>query len=217
MLLNANNIIENLKKVLNVKSNKELAIELGVKPNTISSWKQRNSVDYKLLIELSCKKKFDINYLFKGETASTQHQEIKPTPYIPIRYIHQYTIGLINDISLMPSINFSKTNIPTRIFQVPTNNMEPLITQNGYVACQEISAQDLYEGALVVIVSRKKGFYLNRISRITGDKVILENERHNTLLKNRYIKFNLRDADEIWNIDSIGYIVNKTNIWSWDI
>ncbi len=57
--------IKRLKSALKISRDIELAELLGIKQNTISGWKNRNSVDMQLII-----KKFpdiDVNYLIKGK------------------------------------------------------------------------------------------------------------------------------------------------------
>lgn len=49
MSQNANKIIDRLKKGLSIKTDSALAKHLGVKPNTISAWKSRNSINYDLI------------------------------------------------------------------------------------------------------------------------------------------------------------------------
>nr|WP_255419919.1 helix-turn-helix domain-containing protein [Mesonia sp. K7] len=216
MLLNANDIVKKMKTALKVTSNKQLAEKLGVKPNTISSWKQRDSVDYKLLMDTAIKYNINLDAIFTDNFYDDKNKNKLATPFISAPYIHQYTIGLISDLSVFPCVYFTKVDTPTRIFQVPSNNMEPLIHQNAFVACQYIAPEKLYENALVVFISRKKGFFINRISRIFEDHVVLENEKYNPMLNDRYLKFHLKDADETWVIDTVGYMINNSKVWEWN-
>lgn len=49
MSQNVKKIIERLKKGLSIKTDSALAKHLGVKPNTISAWKSRDSINYDLI------------------------------------------------------------------------------------------------------------------------------------------------------------------------
>jgi hypothetical protein len=49
MLQNVDLIIERAKQGLGIKTDRALASYFGIKPNTISAWKKRNSVNYELL------------------------------------------------------------------------------------------------------------------------------------------------------------------------
>jgi phage repressor protein C with HTH and peptisase S24 domain len=65
---NAKNILERLKNQLNISSDTELSEFLGVKQNTISTWKSRNSLDYEKIISICDKNKLDTNYIFLGKS-----------------------------------------------------------------------------------------------------------------------------------------------------
>ena len=43
-------ILNEIRKYLNIKTDTEFANFLGIKQNTLSSWKARNSIDYDLII-----------------------------------------------------------------------------------------------------------------------------------------------------------------------
>ena len=58
-------IINELKNYLNIKTDSEFAKFLGLKQNTISSWKSRNSLDYDLIIS-KCDQ-INANWLLTGE------------------------------------------------------------------------------------------------------------------------------------------------------
>lgn len=58
-------IINELKKYLNINTDTKFAEFLGIKQNTISSWKSRNSLDYDLIIS-KCDK-INANWLITGK------------------------------------------------------------------------------------------------------------------------------------------------------
>ena len=43
-------IINKLKEHLNIKFDKELADFLGIKPNTVATWKKRNTIDIDIIM-----------------------------------------------------------------------------------------------------------------------------------------------------------------------
>lgn len=65
MNINAKDIISRLKEHFKVNSDEKLATLLDVSIHTIRAWKQRNSVDYKVIIS-KCYK-CDLNWLLLGE------------------------------------------------------------------------------------------------------------------------------------------------------
>lgn len=64
-IMNKALIINELKNYLNIKTDSEFAKFLGLKQNTISSWKSRNSLDYDLIIS-KCDQ-INANWLLTGE------------------------------------------------------------------------------------------------------------------------------------------------------
>jgi len=65
---NATFLLNRLKSVKDFKTDLELATFLGVKQNTLSSWKSRGSVDYDLIIS-KCDT-LDLNWLIRGDSDS---------------------------------------------------------------------------------------------------------------------------------------------------
>jgi transcriptional regulator with XRE-family HTH domain len=60
----ANKIIYQLKIILNLSTDLELANFLNISPTTLSTWKSRNSIDYKMIINLCDEHNIDLNKLF---------------------------------------------------------------------------------------------------------------------------------------------------------
>lgn len=63
---NATLVIERLKKVKGLHSDVELAQLLEIKPNTVSTWKKRNSLDYEKIFSV-CHDQ-DLNWIINGNT-----------------------------------------------------------------------------------------------------------------------------------------------------
>lgn len=64
MLNNEVKIIENLKEKLGLKKDKELCEFFGIKQNTLSTWKKRNTLDYKKIIQLCFENNIDLESIF---------------------------------------------------------------------------------------------------------------------------------------------------------
>lgn len=62
----AMSVISRLKSALNISSDFELAPLLGVKPNTISTWKKRGIGDYNSIFALCEEHSFNIHYVITG-------------------------------------------------------------------------------------------------------------------------------------------------------
>ncbi len=60
-------VLARLKAVLGVTSDAELAAALATSPQTVSSWKRRESVPYALCVEVSDSHGISLDWLLKGE------------------------------------------------------------------------------------------------------------------------------------------------------
>ncbi|NPV35104.1 MAG: hypothetical protein HPY80_00390 [Bacteroidales bacterium] len=71
-------IIERLKTYFQIVTDIELAKILGIKPNTISTWRNRNSIDWNLIFA-KCEN-INLNWLLTGEGSMlrTEDNQIKP-------------------------------------------------------------------------------------------------------------------------------------------
>jgi len=65
LLFNVADIVKRAKRVLNFKTDAELAAHLGVSRSTMSNWIARNSIDFPLLLEKL--KEIDYNWLLVGK------------------------------------------------------------------------------------------------------------------------------------------------------
>jgi len=68
-------ILNEIRKYLNSKTDTEFANFLGIKQNTLSSWKARNSIDYDLIIS-KCDY-LNANWLLTGEGSMLKEEEVK--------------------------------------------------------------------------------------------------------------------------------------------
>ena len=59
-------ILDNLRNILNLRTDKQLAEKLEINLNTLSSWRNRNSVDFPLIIAFCASNNININWLFNG-------------------------------------------------------------------------------------------------------------------------------------------------------
>ncbi len=71
-------IISRLKSALKIRTDTAFADYLGVKQNTISTWKKKDKPDYELLI--SKFNNLDLNYILKGDSSPTEKDK-KHHPY----------------------------------------------------------------------------------------------------------------------------------------
>ncbi|RZJ65901.1 MAG: hypothetical protein EOO50_11580 [Flavobacterium sp.] len=205
---NAIDVIDRLKKLLKLKTDIQLSEFLNIKPNTISTWKKRNSLDYEAIISISELYELDLNEVFlnkrKGSSLSSS------TPLITREVMFQYASGADREalLEIVPTYKFPFVDTDDSIaFQVVSNNMFPLVDENSFVICQSVSIEDLKDSSIAVVVSRNKGIFLNRIntSNLASNQLILTNDNdfyNDTAL-------NSNEISEVWLV--IGVISYDMN------
>jgi len=207
--LNANLVLQKIKKALNISTDIQLSEFLNIKPNTISTWKKRNSLDYASIIAISELYEIDLNELFFS-TENTKKQcgsYTLETPLVSREVQFQYCIGGAGIIESLPKYSFPFIRTEnTRAFQVLSSNMSPIIEENSFVVCEAAELGQIPEGSLVVIVSKAKGLFINSLAK--GEKsatYILGSE--NTFFNPIVIK--AAEIGEIWLIKGIlSYNIN---------
>ncbi len=65
--MNVVSVIEKIKKSKNISSDKEFAMELGIKYDTLRNWVRRNTLDIATIIDYANKSGLDFNYLFTDD------------------------------------------------------------------------------------------------------------------------------------------------------
>lgn len=201
---NANLILKKLKKSLKISTDIELSEILNVKPNTISTWKKRNSIDYKLIISICELYEIDLNQIFVDNFRINNNQVFSSseTPLIGKEQQFQYCIDKEDVLENLPKYHFPFVKTEGSVlFQVSSNNMYPLVEENSFAICEISNLNDVKENSLVVIISKSKGFFINKIvkSTINKEKYTLINE--NTFYNN--IEIHSQEIDEIWIIKGI--------------
>jgi len=211
--LNANLILNRLKKALKINRDIQLSEFLNVRPNTISTWKKRNTLDYNAIISICELYEIDLNEIFL-EKKSTRRDDFTSlqTPLISREVQFQYCLGDTSTLETLPmySFPFIKGD-KSRAFQVTSNNMFPLIEENSLAICEGINIKDVQNKSIVVIISKSKGIFINRISRTTAEKkttFLLSSE--NSFFNN--ITITSEDISEIWLIKGIlSYNMNSAD------
>lgn len=65
--LNSYEIIERMKKIYNVHSDKELAVAIGITPPNINKWRNKNSVSFDVILKTSRHFNVSIDWLLLGD------------------------------------------------------------------------------------------------------------------------------------------------------
>lgn len=205
---NAINVIDRLKTLLKITTDIELSEFLNIKPNTISTWKKRDSLDYDSIIAICELYELDLNKVFLGKKGIANYE--KETPLVCRETQFQYASGIDGPILLdiLPKYHFPFIGENSRAFQVVGNNMFPIIEENSFVICEKVEIEDIVDNTILVVVSKTKGLFINRVARsqYNNNNFILTNEN------DFYNDINLKSSEisESWSVSGIlSYDLNK--------
>lgn len=208
---NAINVIDRLKKALKIRTDIELSEFLNIKPNTISTWKKRNTVDFDSIISICELYELDLNEIFLNKKKISGYSAETPLVSREVQFQYVRENDIASFIDILPKYSFPFVNADeTRAFQVISNNMFPFIEENSYVVCEKIELNDVENTAMVVAVSKQKGLFLNRISKseVNENTYILssENDFFNEVI------LQASEITELWLIRGVlSYDVNCDN------
>jgi len=203
-------IIKRLKNKLKLKTDVELSKALGVRPNTISTWKKRNSVDNEAIMTLCDSLGLDLNEIFLGKKINTGDTPATSLVSREVQFQYAMEIDSPSFVETLPKFKIPFVNATeSRVFQVTSNNMFPHIEENSYVVCEKISAENVMDNSLIVVVSQQKGLFINKIFRnYSNGNFILKSE--NTFFNEVALK--ATEISELWLIQSvISYGINYEN------
>lgn len=196
---------------MKIKTDIELSEFLNIKPNTISTWKKRNSVDFDSIISICELYELDLNEIFLNKKKVFEYASDTPlvSREVQFQYVRENDIASFLEILPKYSFPFIKAE-ETRAFQVISNNMFPFVEENSYVVCEKIESSEVENNSMVVAVSKQKGLFLNRISRsdMNDNTYILssENDFFNEVV------LQASEINELWLIRGVlSYDINCDN------
>jgi len=208
---NAINVIDRLKKALKIKTDIELSEFLNIKPNTISTWKKRDSVDFDSIISICELYELDLNEIFLNKKKVFEYTSDTPLVSREVQFQYVRENDIASFLEILPKYSFPFVNAEeTRAFQVISNNMFPYVEENSYVVCEKIELADVENLCMVVAISKQKGLFLNRISRsdINENTYILSSE--NDFFNE--VTLQASEINELWLIRGVlSYDVNCDN------
>lgn len=201
---NANLILKKFKKSLKISTDIQLSEILNVKPNTISTWKKRNSVDYKLIISICELYEIDLNHIFGNQVKMVNNDPFAlcETALVSKEQQFQYCIDKEEVIEHLPKYHFPFIKADGSVlFQVSSNNMSPMIEENSFAICEISSLKSISDDSLVVIISKSKGFFINKIIKSKENKEMFTLCNENAFYND--INIHAKDINEIWKIKGI--------------
>lgn len=179
----AKDVLERLKRACMLNNDAELARFLGVKPNTISTWKVRNSVDHGLIIT-KCGETIDLHWLFTGQGEAFRRTSNPIPQVVSMREVSRV-------LSILPkSLAFDSRNIllrcyedsdidldKTHIFLVKDESMSPAIAKGDYVIF-ELSENVESDDVAVLSVTSPEGLVEIKLMRYKekGGKIMLSSD-----------------------------------------
>lgn len=203
---NATFVLEKLKRHLQIKTNIELASILQVKPNTISTWKKRNSLDYELIVSVCEKFGINLNDVFFDNDNAGGIGKIHRNKNIcvvtrELQYQYVNHLGEESFLDDIPKYHFPFINNDNmRAFQVTGNMMYPTLEDNTIVIGKHLrSPQEITDNKNYVIVSKLRGIFINRV-RTPYDspkELLLVND--NKMIPQE-IKIHTDEIAEIWEV-----------------
>ncbi|MEK6451147.1 MULTISPECIES: helix-turn-helix domain-containing protein [Myroides] len=180
-------VIKKLKELLEIKTDFQLAKLLDVKPNTVSSWKSRESLHFEKIIALCEIHKIDLNTLFLegSENINGFNLHKRRVKMISVEHHFEYCLDAKNALAICPTFIFPTEEEIDTAFQISSENMYPTIKVTSYVLSEKISLQDLKPWNVYVLVLKDKGIVCYRFKRKTDTNelfFISDNENYENLI-----------------------------------
>ena len=169
-------IIREIKLHLGFKNDTELADFLGIKQNTLSTWKSRNTMDYDLIIS-KCDF-IDANWLLTGEgkmlksettkTETSKEESVKGIPLVNATAIGGYGNNVfsfeerdVKDYYVIPKFKHKQVDF---MIEVEGSSMYPKYNSGDVVACRIIKERNFIQwNKTHVIATREQGIIIKRI------------------------------------------------------
>ena len=184
-------LLNKLKLHLGIKRSYELANFIGVKPNTISSWKMRDSIPYHHILGICIKYDIDLNDLFLDNYPKNNpddHQVQVPILYIN-NYWDYYFDPTFKNTALLPSASFPANVDFDIIIQITTESKLELKSKLLFTFCKRVDHNTLTIGENYILIIKDRGFVYTKVLalnlatdvvrlEVDGSKVILVNTKN---------------------------------------
>lgn len=174
-------VLTKLKIVLGVKSAKELAAIFQIKPNTISSWKKRDSLCYSKLIQVCNQYNIDLNELF---LADYSYQMIeKNHNSVPIIYIEdylEYYLSIEGKQQKLKQIYYPKPvcfEIVIQLYATFAEHKEPRLI---YACCKKVDFEAVEVAYNYAFLLAQKGFQSYNIVEVDKENKVVYVQKETT-------------------------------------
>ncbi len=163
-MLKATEVIRRLKQMLDYKNDLQLAQVLEIKPNTLSTWKKRESLDYNKIMEVCRNHKIDLNTLFLAESNSslTKNMETRRVKMIAVDQHLAYFLNPEKCYGTAPASVFPLEEDINIAFQIGIENMYPTIKVSSYVLAQKTKIEEMQLWQIYLLVVEGRGIICYR-------------------------------------------------------
>ena len=168
MSQNAIQIINRLKEELSIKTDKNLCQLLDIKPNTLSTWKKRETLDFNKVIALCKDKNLDLNYIFfeeRDKTSEVNHSNTT-ADQVPSSAIQP-------EAKLFDEFKLVNTNRNIALFQTK-HSYHPIVKENTIVIGQKIRKNQTTDGVLYIIEFETEEIIIDELQKVTTNKTTQE-------------------------------------------
>ncbi|WP_268223136.1 LexA family transcriptional regulator [Sinomicrobium oceani] len=209
-------VLDRLKKHLNIRTNTELSDILEVKPNTISTWKKRNTLDYPRILSVCKTYSIDIDKIFFNKESdlgsprnmnNTNSENAFSVVTGDMYFQYVYEAGKQEFIDSLPKFSFPFiSGKKVRAFQVISSSMFPILKEGDYVVGEYIGKDiaKLINQNIYILISNLKGIYISRIQKDNSDPEVIHLVRDNQPNNNFFeLEMTRSEIIEIWEVTSV--------------
>lgn len=213
---NANYILDQLKVFLELKSDKDLSELLSVNPSTISTWRSRDTVDFKMLIAKCNEKGIDLNSVFGSMENRKDHPDARILVisadkkgeeniiYVPEKAQAGYLNGFGDKkfILKLPSYRLPGFNNMTfRMFEVAGHSMMPTLHSGDLVIGEYLEDYGKIKNDRVyVVICHELGVVVKRILTIPDDTSHIISNSDNKSGDYPSVRLSTKDIKEMWYV-----------------
>lgn len=164
MSQSAINIIDRLKEELSINTDKNLCKLIDIKPNTLSTWKKRDSLDFNKVIALCESKNLDLNYIFFNEKnfSADDEKEISSLKTDTI-------LTEPPEVEIFKEFQLINTNRNIALFQ-SIHSYHPTVHSNSVVMGQKIRKNQTTDGVIYIIKFETEELIVDELQKSITNK-----------------------------------------------
>ncbi|CAM2936959.1 S24 family peptidase [Helicobacter burdigaliensis] len=211
-------ILEELFEKLNISNDKEFCVNYDIKPNTLSTWRSRNTIPYELLVHISETSNISLDELF-FDKMKANNDEMRLRYYTNVEAAAGY--GAINtelsytEITISKKFALEALRLPPKvqldIIKVVGDSMEPFI-HNGDIIAVDISKNrlELIRNGDIVVINLEGEIYCKKLLKQPFvDEIVLSS-------LNSYYKDIIVTIEQFQNAQIIGVVCKSMSVTTFE-